>query len=71
MPRKRTVTKRPTYGDAVRWIAFNDNDGSDDAVPEIAGYISTLLVADLFGAEPYKVAVDVLRTRHDSGPFAE
>ena len=70
MPRKRTVTRRPTYGDAIRWIAYNDNPGEDEAAHEMAGYLTVLLVADLFGAKPYSVAVDVQRTRHGAGQFA-
>lgn len=65
MPRQRTVTKRPTYGDAVRWIADNDATGDNDSVEVVSGYISVVLVADLFGADPWKVAVDV-----GAGPFA-
>lgn len=74
--RKKVVTKRPSYREAVQWIALNDNAG-DDRVPagcrdgqlqrkvidSIAGYISTLLVADLFGAEPLLVATDIFRER--------
>ena len=70
MGRKLTVTKRATYREAVQWIALNDAPGDDGDVKEVQGYISTLLVADLFGADPYKVAIDVVRTRHGVGPFA-
>lgn len=70
MPRKLTVTKRPTYREAVQWIALNDNAGNGDDHASIAGYVSTLLVADLFGAEPYTVATDIERTRAGAGPFS-
>lgn len=70
MPRHKTVTHRPTYREAVQWIALNDNPGDDEGVSEIQGYISTLLVADLFGADPSLVALDVVRSRHGVGPFA-
>lgn len=70
MGRKLTVTKKPTYRDAVRWIALNDNPGGDEDAAAVSGYISTLLIADLFGVEPRSVAIDVVRTRHGVGPFA-
>lgn len=66
----RRVTKRPGYREAVYWIAVNDNpgdpmyqDSAPDGPDEIAGYVSTLLVADLFGADPELVAKDVDRVR--------
>lgn len=64
MPRKLRVTKRPSYFEAVSWIARNDNAGNGDSRADIEGYISTLLVADLFGADPYLVSVDIARARH-------
>ena len=70
MPRRKTITKRPTHREPVRWVAFNDNARDDEGVAAVEGYISTLLVADLFGADPCSVAVDVVRTRHGAGPFA-
>lgn len=30
MGRRKTVTRRPTFGDAIAWIAENDNDGQPD-----------------------------------------
>ena len=76
MPRKRVVTQRPTYRRAVEWIALNDNAGDDDPVKcgrdgnaqaamrtNIAGYLSTVLVADLFGADADDVAADVFILR--------
>jgi hypothetical protein len=59
MGRRKTVTKRPSYLQAVRWIALNDNSGNDDSVEVIQGYVSTLLVAALFGADPRRVATDI------------
>jgi hypothetical protein len=67
MARKKTVTKRPSYFEAVNWIALNDNAGDGEGVREIQGYLSTALVADLFGADPWKVAVDVERARFRFG----
>ena len=76
MPRKQVVTKRASYFDGVAWISLNDDQGTDDPtkcgtngqaqaemMANIAGYISTLLLADLFGAEPARVASDIFRHR--------
>lgn len=46
---------RRGYRFGVQWIAENDEPGSID-VAEISGYISTLLLADLFCKDPIKVA---------------
>jgi hypothetical protein len=58
--------KRASYREAVRWIAFNDEPSETDA-ESIEGYISTLLIADIFDVDPSKVAKDVLkeRNKHD------
>lgn len=50
--------KRASYRAGVRWIAENDEPGSID-IDEIDGYISTLLLADLFGKDPRDVAWDI------------
>jgi hypothetical protein len=42
------MSKRASYRFGVRWIAENDEPESVD-VEEVAGYVSTLLLADLFG----------------------
>jgi hypothetical protein len=57
--------KRASYREAVRWIAYNDDPGANDAQdPEVVvHYVSTLLVADLFGKEPEAVAADIVRLR--------
>lgn len=57
--------KRASYRHAVAWIAENDDAGSADAVlvEHVASYISTLLVADIFGLDEYRVARDVVRRR--------
>ena len=56
---------RASYRHAVYWIAVNDNAGNPDAlhIDAIAGYVSTLLVADLFGKDELIVARDILRLR--------
>lgn len=57
------MTARGGYREAVTWIALNDNAGNGDAIDDIAGYISTCLVADLFRKEPYIVACAIMRER--------
>lgn len=59
------LTKRPTYAAAVYWIALNDEPGEND-LTHIEQLISTALVADLFGADEQRVAVDVQRVRAGS-----
>ena len=54
------------YHNAVHWIADNDNPGDDENVEDIATYISTMLVADLFDVTPKRVARDVASIRSDA-----
>ena len=54
--------KRASYRVGVYWIAINDEPLDGDPA-SVAGYISTLLLADLFGVDPQRVAKDVLRQR--------
>ena len=52
---------KPTYTQAVRWIALNDDEDIGTAA---TGYIVTIcLVADLFGRSEGAVAVAVLAHR--------
>jgi hypothetical protein len=54
--------KQASYRAGVAWIAENDEPGDRD--PEtVAELISTMLLADLFGAEPERVATDIIRYR--------
>lgn len=55
------------YADAVEWIAFNDAAGDEASEEEVAGFVSTLLVADVFNKQPQKVAKDILRFRKKHG----
>jgi hypothetical protein len=57
--------KRPGYREACCWIAMNDEAGAPDALDTevVAGYISVALVADLFGVDCLRVALDVCRHR--------
>lgn len=68
MARRKKVTKRPSYREAVAWIAHEDNAGAGDSVDFISGYLTTHLVADLFGiADTRDVARDVARERERHG----
>lgn len=57
--------KRASFREACWWIALNDDpaDPGAENVETVAGYISTSLVADLFGVEREKVARAVIRRR--------
>lgn len=59
------LRKRASYREGVEWIALNDDAGSPDAQVRdvVAGYISTCLLADLFGFARERVAKDVVRYR--------
>jgi hypothetical protein len=59
--------KRASYREGVRWIAVNDEPGCYHA-EEVASFVSTLLVADLFDVEPARVARDVLREHQRREP---
>jgi len=54
----------PTYKRAVAWIAWNDNDGDGGDEELIANYLSTALVADLFGKPVEQVARKVAIIRN-------
>ncbi len=55
--------QRASYRDGIAWIALND-DPEDRNPDQIALMISVLLLADLFGIEPEKVAADVIAFRN-------
>jgi hypothetical protein len=54
--------KRASYREGVAWIAFND-DPENLNPEEVAYYISSLLLSDLFDVEPERVGRDVVRKR--------
>lgn len=56
------MSKRASYRQGIEFIAMNDEPTDLDA-KSIAAYISTSLLADLFGKEPLKVAQDILKIR--------
>jgi hypothetical protein len=57
--------KRASYREGVYWIAHNDAPGEADAHSSEAlkHYISVIMLADLFGVLPEKVAHDVVTER--------
>ena len=59
--------KRASYREACAWIALNDDAATGDSEETISGYISTLLIADLFAVEPERVARDIARARRREG----
>lgn len=61
-PEIRTRTKRASYREGVAWIALNDEPG-DDNPDSVSSYISTALLADLFGKTTEQVARDICRYR--------
>lgn len=56
--------RRKLYDDAVEWIAHNDEPTITD-VEEMAGIISVVLIADLFGKTPAQVARAVIKIRKE------
>ena len=58
----RKKVTRPTLTRAVEWIAFNDEPTCMDE-EVVSGFISVLLVADLFGKESHEIAKRVVDTR--------
>lgn len=64
------MSSRASYRQGVEWIALNDEP--NDLDPEnIAGYISTLLLADLFHKDPLDVARAIVRKRVQHGLGAD
>lgn len=54
--------KRASYRYGVAWLALNDEPLETDP-KHIAGFVTTIMLADLFDVEPSKVAADVLKYR--------
>lgn len=61
--------KRPSYREAIVYIALNIDPGDDDALNAevVATYIPCALVAELFGIEPERVGKDVVKYREKIG----
>lgn len=56
------MAKRKGYRFGVAWIADND-EPEDRSAESVSGYVSTLLLADLFGKDALDVGKDVVRLR--------
>lgn len=68
---KKKTSKRKKcqgYRFGVMWIGENDNPGDNHCSTELAGYISVMLLADLFDCCPEQVAEDVVRYRLKNMP---
>lgn len=52
-----------SYARAVEWVALNDNAGDNEGLESVAGYISVVLIADLWNKSAKTVAQDVLNWR--------
>lgn len=55
--------KRASYREGIAWIANNDAPADNENAKAVAGYISSCLLADLFGVEAIKVGRAVVRLR--------
>lgn len=60
------MARKTRYQRAVEWIAYNDEPNEYDE-DEIAGFISTCLVADMFGKDPMQVAQDICAFKERKG----
>ena len=60
------MAARASYRLGVEWIALNDEPADCD-VDNVASYISTCLLADLFGKDTAQVAAAVVRYRRKHG----
>lgn len=57
--------KKISLDDGVAWIARNDD--TSGAPHEVAGIVSVLLLADLFGKTPASIARRVIRYKNTHG----
>lgn len=58
---------KPSLKRACELIAMNDNEGNGDDEATIAGYVSTCLMADLFGKTPAELAKTIATIRRNLG----
>lgn len=61
---KQLVRQGRSCWKAIRWIAYNDNEGSGDTAQEISGYLTACLVADVWNINRLNLAeyIRALRT---------
>lgn len=64
-PKKKARTIGSIYQEAIHWIAENDDPGSPGSLNpyEIADYISTTMIADIFRKSRSNVALDIMEIR--------
>jgi hypothetical protein len=55
--------KRASYRDGIDFIAQNDGCDEHDAY-HLAGFVTVVMLASIFGVTPERVAADVLRRRN-------
>lgn len=65
--------KRASYKEAIAWIALNDDAGGDEALDleYTKGYVTTCLVADLFGVDTGKVGKDIVKYRKNNNALED
>lgn len=56
--------KRPSYRDAVDYIAQNDEPTEMHDLGAVRGLVTVQLVAEIFDVHDHKVSTDVLNRRH-------
>lgn len=74
------ATRKPTYWSAVDWIVQNDGSAADalaglkndpnQAITHdaLAGLLTVVMLSDMYGMEPRKVATDIIRSHaRDTG----
>lgn len=49
--------------DLIGWIAVNDNAGSDDTAEDIAGYLTTTMLAHVYDVPNIEIARAILAIR--------
>ena len=63
------MSKKPSYREAITWIALNDAAGEDwaESIYDVRHMVTVKLVADIFERSDYDVAKAVVefRKRHD------
>lgn len=58
---------KPSLRSAIEWIAQNDNSGNGDSEEEIARYVSTVMIADLFNKDQSILAKKIVNKRQELG----
>ncbi len=64
---KRYRSRSQKVWEAVEWIAWEDNPGDAEGVAAIAGYLTVVLVSELFGWSREEIAQCVFDYREEKG----